>query len=155
MVIRTARAEDADALAQIYYDAVRIGAAPAYSQAQRAGWATHRPSAANWANRLDGLLTLVAGQDGLLTGFMSMRMSDGYLDLAFVTPDARRTGVAVALYDAIETRARAAKLSRVFSHASSMAKPFFERSGWRVIKAQQVDRGGITLDNWLMEKSLC
>ena len=38
------------------------------------------------------------------------------------------------------------------THASITARPFFERRGWRVVKEQRVERRGVALTNFVMEK---
>ena len=38
------------------------------------------------------------------------------------------------------------------THASRTAKPFFEKRGWRVVKEQQVERHGVLLTNFVMER---
>ena len=37
-------------------------------------------------------------------------------------------------------------------HASITARPFFEQRGYRVVRQQQVARGGARLTNFVMEK---
>ena len=54
-------------------------------------------------------------------------------------------GVASALCDALP----AARIT----HASITARPFFERRGWHVVKEQQVERRGVLLTNFVMERS--
>lgn len=39
-------------------------------------------------------------------------------------------------------------------HASRTARPFFEQRGYRVLAEQQVERRGVTLTNFRMEKTL-
>lgn len=154
MRVRQATADDMGALARIYFRGVRIGAAPAYDDAQRAAWAKAEPSARDWAVRLDGLLTLVAEEADEITGFMSLRTSDGYLDFAFVDPDVRGTGVANEIYAELEQQARALGLTRLHTKASHMAKRFFEKTGWIVERPNTVTYHGVTLDNWIMSKVL-
>lgn len=153
MWVRDARAEDVGALAEIFWRAVREGAAPCYSDAERAAWAPERPDAAAWARRLDGLQTVVA-EEGCPRGFMSLRADDGYLDLAFVDPEWRGRGVADRLYAVLEGRARARRLPRLTTHASRMACGFFLRHGWLVMSAQTVQRGAVPLARFEMEKWL-
>lgn len=143
MQIRRYQPADAGALAQIFFDAVRLGAAPKYTAAELAAW----------AQRLDGLTTVVAESPSGLLGFMSLR-SDGYLDLAFVRPDCRGTGVADALHSEILTEACARHLHRLTTEASRMARPFFLRMGWHLIAAQTVQRNGQSIENFRMAKSL-
>ena len=40
----------------------------------------------------------------------------------------------------------------VTTHASITARPFFEKRGYRVVKEQQVERHGVLLTNFVMEK---
>lgn len=41
---------------------------------------------------------------------------------------------------------------RLWVQASLTARPFFEGRGYRVVKAQQVERRGVLLPNFVMEK---
>lgn len=154
MIVRRANSQDMAALAGIFYRSVRIGAEPFYDDAQRAAWAPTQPDAQGWAARLEGLITVVAQDAGRITGFMSLRTSDGYLDLAFVEPDARRTGVAGELYQDIERRAQALGLLRLHTEASHMAKRFFEKNSWQTERAHYVTRKGVRIDNWIMTKDI-
>ena len=40
----------------------------------------------------------------------------------------------------------------VTTHASITARPFFEARGYRVVRQQQVERQGVALTNFVMEK---
>lgn len=151
--IRQFRNEDAEAAAQIFYDAVRIGAAEFYDEAQRAAWAAEVPNANVWRDRLNAQTTYVAISDNQLIGYMTLA-DDGYIDLAFVRPDRIGTGVAKALYDAVEAKARELAAVRLYSEASFLAKRFFERQGWSVLKPQTIERHGVKLTNFVMEKQL-
>lgn len=154
MIVRDAAAADMARLGEVFFRAVRIGAAGAYCEAQRTAWAGAQPDGDAWAKRLEGLMTLVADAGEGPLGFMSVREGDGYLDLAFVLPEQRGQGVAAAIYAILENRMRAVRVARLHTHASHMAKPFFERQGWVTLRAHQARMGDQTLDNWIMEKTL-
>ncbi|SRR6056297_1184244 len=153
LVVRDARADDLDALGEVFYRAIREGAAPRYSAAERAAWAPERPSGPDWAERLKGLELLMAEQDDTALGFMAVS-PEGYLDMAFVAPEARATGVSDAIYAVLECRARAKRLCGLTTHASLMAKSFFERNGWTAGRAEDVARGSATLRRYKMTKAL-
>lgn len=153
ILVRLFEAADADAAAQIFYDAVRIGAAEFYDEAQRAAWAVDVPDSDVWRDRLLAQPTFVAISDAQLVGYMTIA-ADGYIDLAFVRPDRIGTGVAKALYDAVEAKAIELGASRLYSEASYLAKRFFERQGWVVVKPQIIERHGVTLTNFVIEKLL-
>ena len=86
--------------------------------------------------------TLVAVEGETIVGFADLA-ADGYLDRLYVHRDWQRRGVASALCDALPG-------ARV-THASLIARPFFERRGWRVVREQQVERHGVLLTNFVME----
>ena len=68
--------------------------------------------------------------------------------------DAVRRGVGAKLYAAVERRARARHLRRVFTESSRTARPFFERQGFRLIEPRTAWRQGVALANFAMEKRL-
>ena len=144
---------DAGALARIFYDAVHIGAADHYTPAQRNAWAAHVPTSEAWEKRLTGLWTVVAHRPEGPVGFMSLRQ-DGYLDLAYVAPQAMGLGVGAALLAATEAHARTTRLERLTTDASRAAHGFFLRHGWREITPQTVVRNGVKLRNFRMEKPI-
>ena len=57
--------------------------------------------------------------------------------------------VAAALCGALEA---ACPVRPIVTHASRTARGFFEKRGYRVLRAQQVERRGQTLENFVMEK---
>ena len=144
---------DAAVLGEIYYLAVNEGAAEHYSDAERGAWAPEVPSGRAWAQRLKPLTTFVAEAGGQVVGFMSLR-DDGYLDLAFVRPEWRGRGAAVALYLVLEDHARASGMRWLGTEASRLARPFFLKNGWREIASQQVKIRNVWLENFRMDKRL-
>ena len=93
---------------------------------------------------------LAAERDGQLLGFGSIG-PDGYLDLLYVRKDCQHQGIATVLCDFLETLY---PVDRVTVHASITARPFFEARGYRVLRAQQVERRGQLLTNYVMEKEM-
>ena len=152
--IRSCAEGEAPALAQVFHRAVHEGAATRYTQDERMAWSPDVPAGASWEERLGGSETVVAEQAGRPVGFMSLDMSRGYLDLAFVAPEVMGRGVAALIYAVVEGRARSAGLTRLTAEASLLAEPFFRRQGWRVVKRQNVERLGVELSNTLMEKDI-
>ena len=144
---------ETDALGVIFFDAVHDGTAAFYSPEQQWAWAPVVPSGAAWASRLLSQHALVARDDGLPVGFMTLD-KDGYIDLAFVAPAQQRKGIGTRLYSAVEGMARDAAIGRLHSQASFLVKGLFERHGWSTVREQQVDRSNTTLTNFLMEKHL-
>ena len=101
-----------------------------------------------WDRELREHRTVVAWEDGLIVGFGDMDKT-GYLDRLFVHKDFQGRGIATAICDALEGESAA---PRLWVQASLTARPFFEGRGYRVVKAQQVERRGVLLPNFVMEK---
>lgn len=144
---------DAKALARVYYEAVHLGTADHYDAAQRRAWAEKVPETGAWRVRLQSQTTFVAETGSRLVGFMTID-AGGHIDLAFVAPDIIGKGIAKALYDRVETEALRLGLERLDTAASHLARPFFERQGWDVVREQSVTRGEVSLTNFVMEKHL-
>lgn len=153
MTVRRFEDRDAEATARIYFDAVRIGARDYYDEAQRQAWASSVPDTLPWRARLRSQASFVAERDGAIVGFMTLK-PDGCIDLAFVAPEAMGTGVARQLYERLLAEAAAMGLRRLHTEASHLARPFFQRQGWSVVKQQTVERDGVALTNFVMEKHL-
>ena len=152
--IRSYAEGDAPGLAKVFHRAVHEGAATRYSLDERMAWSPSVPDGASWEERLSGLETVVAERAGDPVGFMSLDVSRGYLDLAFVVPEVMGQGVAALIYAVVEGRARSAGLTRLTTEASLLAEPFFRRQGWRLMKRQKVERLGVELSNAVMEKDI-
>ena len=151
--IRKFRPDDTVETAQIFFDAVRIGAVDHYSQTQREAWAPNVPETTKWLEKLLSQTTFVAEHDGKPIGFMAL-MPNGHIDLAFVTPDVMGQGIAKKLYEAILLEAHKLEVTRLSTDASSPARSFFERQGWSVVKEQSALCNTVRLTNFRMEKIL-
>jgi putative acetyltransferase len=154
LIIRPCRVTDAPDLAVLYHRAVHEGAARHYSDAQRAAWSPAPPTGEDWRRRLIEADTILAERAQRSLGFMTLDLSTGWLDFAYVAPEAMGQGVAETLYAVLEGRARAARLERLETGASLLAERFFTRRGWQVIKRQQVERHGERLPSAVMAKAL-
>ncbi len=104
--------------------------------------------------------------NALIIGFGDMD-DTGYLDRLYVHKDYQGRGVATAICDRLEedfclSRGRLLQNSAVqkrkndtfTTHASITARPFFEKRGYTVVKAQQVVRKGISIRNYIMRKHI-
>lgn len=152
MQIRWAREEDAPALAQVFFDAIRQGDSP-YTQAQRVAWMPAPPDPTEFAARLRQYHVAVATVSGQPVGFMAMT-PEGYFDLAFILFRHRGRGCFRRLYALLEKRAIEDDVARLTVHASLDAQPAFQSVGFSVIRHETVKRAGETLQRAEMEKYL-
>jgi GNAT superfamily N-acetyltransferase len=153
LTIRKYRAEDAQALTEIFYNAVEANSGDGYSPQQIRAWAPLPIDYASWKRRLDQHRPWVALLHSSPIGFISLR-PDGGVGLAYVHRAFQRRGVASKLYEALENEARLEGFDKLHVEASHAAKPLFERLGYKVTQCNKKIRNGLTLVNWKMTKDL-
>lgn len=110
-----------------------------------------------WVNKSDSLRlhkarlleqnTIVVEINSKIVGFASLD-NDNCLDLLYVHKDYQNNGIGAILCDELEKC-----LNKITTFASITAKPFFEKRGFKVVYSQQVDCGGVMLENYFMEKT--
>jgi len=151
--IRPYKPIDAWRLTEIFYNSVH-GIDPAYySPAEVNAWAPLPIDYLHWHERFNTHSVHVAEVDGVVAGFTAME-PNGYIDWIYTHSDFQRRGVAAALYAFLERQARGLGLACLTVHASHVAKPFFERQGFVSVGENRVERNGVALTNWSMEKRL-
>lgn len=150
MILRRYIPSDCRELTELFYDTVHTVNAKDYTKEQLDVWADGSPDLEKWNRSLEEHDTLVALKEDIIVGFGDMD-DTGYLDRLYVHKDYQGKGIAATICNELEQRAG----GKIITHASITAKPFFERRGYRTIKEQQVERRGILLTNYVMEKDFC
>ena len=146
--IRPYASGDCEAMAQLFYETVHTVNARDYAPEQLDAWATGEVDLRAWDGSFRAHHTLVAEAEGQIVGFADMDKA-GYLDRLYVHRDFQGQGIATALCEALE---RACPSLRYTTHASITALPFFTARGYRVVREQLVERRGVWLTNFVMEK---
>lgn len=147
MNIRPYRSSDCPALAELFYETVHTVNAAHYTPDQLDAWADGKVDLEAWDHSFREHYTLVAEEEGKILGFGDIA-ADGYLDRLYVHRLHQRQGIAAALCDRLEQTVKGS----IVTHASITARPFFEARGYRLVKQQQVERHGVLLTNFVMEK---
>jgi putative acetyltransferase len=143
---------DFDSFADIVFDAVRNGPSK-YTESQRAAWVPERRGGEEWAARLEGQVIAIARDDTHAVGFLSLA-PEGYIDFAFIRPEAQGTGLFRRLFAMIEAKARSQNERRLWTHASLMAEPAFAAVGFVVVERQVIQIGDQSFERARMEKLL-
>ncbi len=128
-VIRRFQLTDGADAQRVFHEAVLIGAADHYSRDQLEDWAKDTSSAEDWGRWLDAHFCVVGDVGGKVVGFFMLE-SSGYLNMAFVLPDYRRTGLADRLYAQVLAEARRQGMPRMTVWASRLFHRFLRRRGW-------------------------
>lgn len=148
MIIREYTSADCNSLAELFYNTVHSINEKDYSEEQLNVWATGRVNFEAWNRSFLEHFTVVVVDDDVIVGFGDIDKT-GYLDRLFVHKNYQKRGIAKAICNELEKKVNT---ERFITHASITARPFFEKRGYRVLKEQQVEREGIILLNYVMEK---
>ena len=148
MQIRAYRSEDCPELAQLFYDSVHHVCVHDYTEAERNAWATGSVDIHTWDQSFQSHVTLIAEESGVIIGFGDIDPS-GYLDRLYVHKDFQRKGVATALCDQLEAAVTA---DTIITYASITSRPFFAQRGYVVLAPNSVERNGVSLKNYRMQK---
>ena len=147
MELRKYQSSDCKEVTELFFNTVHIINAKDYTKEQLDVWATGQVDLEKWDQSLQEHYSVVAVENDVIVGFGDID-STGYLDRLFVHADYQGRGIATAICNQLEQ----AVPGRITTHASITAKPFFEKRGYKVIKEQKVERQGIFLTNFVMEK---
>lgn len=148
MILRKYQPADCRELTELFYRTVHIINAKDYTEEQLNAWADGQADLEKWNKSFLEHYSIVAEEEGRIVGFGDVDQT-GYLDRLYVHADYQGRGIATAICEQLEQTVR----GRLVTHASITAKPFFEKRGYQVIKEQKVERKGIFLTNFVMEKS--
>lgn len=150
LILRKYKPCDCKEITELFFDTVHAINAKDYTEAQLNAWATGQIDLEIWNQSLLAHYSMVAEDHGVIVGFGDMD-KNGYLDRLYVHKCYQNMGIATAICNALEQFAS----GKIVTHASITAKPFFLKRGYMVIKAQQVERRGVILENFVMEKQQC
>jgi putative acetyltransferase len=151
--IRPYKPSDTATLIKLFRDAVRAINIKHYSPEQISVWAPDDIDEEKWQQKLSKMITFVAEIEGTAVGFVSMT-HEGYLDHLYVHKDYQARWISIYLFRVIEKAARELGLAKITTDCSITAKVPSERMGFKVIKEQIIEREGIKLINYRMEKKL-
>src|SRR5262249_15459857 len=146
---------DAAFIQRVHEASIRGAPAGVYSRAELESWAVGlHVDRYIWAmNFPDERYFVSEGEGGNLAGFCSWRPQQ-VIGL-YIHPAWTGKGVASALMDCAEDAIIAAGASRIDLAASAIARPFYEKRGYRLIRRRDwKTRGGLMLEAFDMEKPL-
>lgn len=150
MIIRRYEPTDCKYLAKLFYNTVHTINAKDYTKEQLNVWANGNTDLEEWNQSLLEHYTFVAVEDDVIVGFGDIDKT-GYLDRLFVHKDYQHKGIATAICNELEN---IVDTSNIQTHASITAKSFFEKRGYKVLGEQRIERKGIFLTNYIMEKQI-
>ena len=124
-----------------------------YTLEQLDAWAPKEPDVYRWQASLNRNHTLVVEKESQIIGFGDVGET-GYLDRLYVHPDYLHQGIASLIVEQLEKYAKAKGIGFMNTAASVTSQRFFEKQGYVVLQEQIVERRGVRMRRYLMEKKL-
>ncbi len=153
MFIRPFDRLDTGQIVRLFRETVRSVNRRDYTENQVAAWAPDMIDHEVWLDRLLANQTVVAVDDGVIVGFAELEAA-GRIHTLYVHKAHQRRGVASALLQELESRAKYRNLDHLHTEASITARSFFQCRGYAVVRQQTVQLRGQSFINYWMEKRL-
>lgn len=137
----------------LFYRSVHSIDCQIYSAVERSAWAPLPPNYSVWAARISDKPLWIVQFEQTVVGFLELDPT-GYINCLYTHPDYQHKGVASALLKQAESVAERCGLPFLKVDASKVAQPLFLRHGYQLIRENRVQRNGVELINFRMEKAL-
>lgn len=157
--IRPYRDSDAERLAEVAVAAITAIGSLAYTPEQVGAWSGRHGGSDMYRQRArNGHVIFVAVDGDDIAVAYALLEPDGHLDRLYSHPDHLRRGLAARLLTQAEHHAREIGITRLFTEASELARPAFERAGYVVQHRRdfEIEHDGkaVPIHNYAMEKLL-
>jgi putative acetyltransferase len=157
--LRPYRDSDAERLSEIALAAITAIGSHAYSPEQVHAWSGRHGGADMYRRRAEqGHVIFVAADSGDEAVAYALLEPDGHLDRLYNHPEHTRRGLASQLLAQAEHHARGKGIKRLYTEASELARPTFERFGYTVQHRRdfEIEHNGrpVAIHNYAMEKLL-
>lgn len=144
---------DLNDILTLFYESIHSVCANDYTIEQLDAWAPKDADIYRWEASLNKNHTIVVEDQNQIIGFGDLGET-GYLDRLYVRKDYLHKGVATLILTQLEKYAKTKGIVFMNTAASITSKPFFEKRGYVVLNEQVVERRGVRMMRYLMEKKL-
>jgi len=152
--VRKYKIGDIEQVVNVYKRSVEEIGPEKYSPEQVRVWASYPDNIIEFNRALKSGYTLVAeSSEGEIASFGSIT-SAAHISLMFTLKEHTGKGIAGFIYRKLEEYAIEKGGKHITTEASLIALPFFEKQGFKVLEKETVERQGIALDRYKMEKNL-
>jgi putative acetyltransferase len=124
-----------------------------YSPEQLEAWSQTPPNYVSWAKKLEDSPPILLIKNEVVVAFTGLKKR-GEIDFLYTHPNYQRQGFASYLYSYIENLAYGRNEKNLSVYASKVAKSFFLKQGFDLVRENIVTRNDVDLVNYFMTKEL-
>lgn len=152
--VRDYHPDDVQDLANIYFNTIHKINIQHYTEEQVDVWAPATSlQTEGWARKFSRTKPLIATVGDEIVGFAEFE-PNGHIDCFYCHHEWIGKGVGSALMKEILRRASQDGIPLIFAEVSITAKPFFEKWGFKTFIQQTIEKKGIELTNFKMERTV-
>lgn len=151
--IRPAVIADVNKMQRLFYNTISTIGIQRYTESQIKAWTKNAHDMGYWMEKFDKNNFYVAVLNGEIVGFISLDKT-GYIDYIYIHHNYQGQGIANALFLKIESIAKESGTRVLTSDVSYIAKPFFEKKGFVVLKKNEIEVDGEILINFSVKKMI-
>lgn len=153
MIFRTATLSDLKEMQELSIETIKSVCQKDYNPKQIEVWISGVKNTERWIDVINTQFVLLAIIENKIVGYGTLK--DGnYIDFFYVHKDFQRQGIADKILSELEIEAKKSNSKIITSDISITAKPFFEKKGFIVIKEQRIEKLGVELINYKMQKAV-
>ncbi|MFB6189572.1 MAG: N-acetyltransferase family protein [Halapricum sp.] len=154
--VRTARADDAEAVLEVKRAAISELASRAYTPVELEAWAPEDDAIEEYraAMSADSFQVLLAEDEGLVAGYGVLNAAESRIEALFVRPFWTRSGIATRLLRQLEMSAAFADCETLSVVSSLNAVGFYESMGYARVEALSRTIDGVDIEFTLLRKDL-
>jgi len=141
---------DAIVLTHIWRESILHRAAPAFSKSQIKAWVSRVRTPEIYAQEARSRRIWGWVENDDIIAFIELE-PDGHIDRLYALKAAQGRGIATHLIRHVIGVARQGGLMRLYTEASDLARPAFERCGFQTLHKNPVQIDGVSMHNWIME----
>lgn len=153
MIFRTATLSDLKEMQELFIETIKSVCQKDYNPKQIEVWISGVSNTERWINVINTQFVLLAIIENKIVGYGTLKEGN-YIDLFYIHKEYQRQGIADKILEKLEHQAIKDNSNVITLDSSITAKPFFEKKGFIVKAEQRIERLGVELINYKMEKSL-
>ena len=154
--IRAFEEGDAEALAELGRAAIGAIGPDAYSEEQIEAWLSNFAGPDVYQAQADAGTQIFIAIDDEHERPVAYAMLEltGHLDHLYCHPDHTEEGIASSLLETAALFAKYHGITHLFTEASEIARPAFEKAGYTAMKKRTFEIDGVEITNWAMVRQI-
>ena len=145
--------EDSEALTDIWRESILQRAHSSFSEEQIFAWAARVRTPEIYSQEAEHRKIWAWTENETLIAFIELE-PNGHIDRLYALKEASGRGLATKLIRHVINHAQETDLKQLYTEASDLARPAFERCGFKMIRKNPVNIDGVSMHNWIMERGL-